>query len=85
MSIFNLKQIFGMFTGKYPCPKCGAEMEWENDSKDILICPKCGYDISSDKYGFSDEEYDDLYTTSGNDDRGTGETYDEVFDEISDD
>ena len=97
MSFFNEAQIIGMTTGKYLCPKCGAVMDWENENQDVLICPKCGYDVSLERYGFSDEEYGSLYPTKEevcgyvdeeddeDEDEYNGESYDEVYGELSDD
>lgn len=63
-SFFNKKAIEALLTGKYICSQCGAEMEFEDEWEDVLICPCCGNSIDSERYGFeSDEEYDALYPT----------------------
>lgn len=95
MSFFNPIQIFGMLTGKHYCPECNSLMEWEDENEDILVCPNCGHSVDSDHYGFkNDSEYDALYPTKeevcGTDDDDeeddyNGETYDEVYGELSDD
>lgn len=95
MSFFNDAQIKGMFTNEYPCPQCKALMEFEDEWEETLICPSCGYEVSSDHYGFnSDEEYDALYPTKeevcgynedDEEDEYHGETYDEECGELSDD
>lgn len=64
MSFFNDAMIRGFTTGEHPCPKCGANMAWEDELEITLICPSCGYDIDYEHYGFSsEEEYDALYPT----------------------
>lgn len=93
MDIFNNAQMEALKTGKYFCRKCGALMKFEDEWEDILICPKCGYSEDSDRYGFTDEEYEKLYPTKeevcgydeDEDDEYNGETYDEVYGELSDD
>lgn len=63
-SFFNKKAIEALLTGKYICSQCGAEMEFEDEWEDVLICPCCGNSIDSECYGFeSDEEYEALYPT----------------------
>lgn len=58
MSIFNNKQILAMFTHTWICPDCGAEMYFEDENEDVLICPNCLLTMGLDRYGFdSDEEY----------------------------
>jgi DNA-directed RNA polymerase subunit M/transcription elongation factor TFIIS len=93
MSLFNEKQIHGMMTGEYPCPECGTLMIWEDEDESILVCEACGYSVDSDRYGFTDEEYEALYLTpeqffgedndKDDEDDCDGEYYEEVFDEIS--
>ena len=91
MSLFSFGQILGMFGGKHTCPQCGAQMEWENDNEETLVCPQCGNSIDSDHYGFTDEEYDSLYPSKeevcgykDDDEDDCGESYDEVYDELDD-
>ncbi len=63
-SFFNKKAIEALLTGKYICSQCGAEMEFEDEWEDVLICHCCGSSIDSERYGFeSDEEYEALYPT----------------------
>ncbi len=95
MSFFNLDRILAMFTNQYHCSKCGALMEWEDEHEEVLICTNCGNEETSDHYGFTDEEYESLYPTreevlgyeddEEDDDEYNGETYDEVYGELSDD
>lgn len=63
MSFFNDEQRRAILTGNYWCPECFERMEWENDNEDVLICPNCGLVMDSERYGMTDEEYDDLYPT----------------------
>ena len=61
---FNEKLVEGLTTGKYYCEKCGSLLEFEDeDIRDTLICPSCGSETDLDHYGFTDEEYNDLYPT----------------------
>lgn len=95
MSFFNDAQIKGMETGLYPCPECEAAMEWEDEYREVLICPNCGYEDTLDRYGFTDEEYEALYPIKDEvcgyddiedeEDEYNGESYDEVYGELSDD
>lgn len=96
MGFFNDALVEALFTGNYVCRECGAPMEFEDEWKDILVCPSCGYSVELDRYGFdSDEEYDALYPTKeevcgyedeydDEDDGYNGETYDEVYGELDD-
>lgn len=97
MSFFNDLLKKAMETGEYICDECGGPMEFENEWRDTLVCPKCGNSMDIDHYGLTDEEYEDLYPTeeevlgiAGEDDEidednPYGETYDEVCGELSDD
>ena len=61
---FNKQVVLGLLTGHYYCDECGALMEFEDeDIRDTLICPKCGYETDLDHYGLSEDEYDALYPT----------------------
>lgn len=90
MSFFNEKEQRAILTGEYICPECGKLMEFEDDSQETLVCPHCGNDIAFERYGLTDEEYDNLYPTESevldkHDDHGeddSGETYDEVYGEL---
>ena len=55
-------------------------MFWEDDSEEVLICPSCGHEETSDHYGFTDEEYDNLYPTKEEVCGGDGAGYDEEDD-----
>lgn len=93
MSFFNDAQVEALLTGRYICRECGAIMQFEDEYEDTLVCPECGYSEDSDRYGMSDEEYDALYPTKeevcgydeDEDGEYCGETYDEVYGELSDD
>lgn len=94
MSFFNDIVIKALQSGIHICSKCGAHMKFEDKTQDTLICPKCGHSIDYERYGFeNDEDYDALYPTKeevlGNEDdedeEDTGERYDEVCGELSDD
>jgi len=54
MSIFGKKKKGG--TGDYPCPKCGQDMEFEDERREILICTHCGFDCWLDNYGLTEDE-----------------------------
>ncbi len=94
MSIFNKKQIEAMLGGNYICYRCGAEMEFEDEWEDALICPRCGHSVDLEHYGFEDdEEYEALYPTreevlgyeeDEEEDNEYGETYEEVCGELDD-
>lgn len=61
MSFFSDKWTEALETGEYICPKCGSIMEFEDEWEETLVCMKCGYDEDIDHYGFTDEEYNQLY------------------------
>lgn len=62
MDFFNEAQVNALITGEYICHKCGALMEFENEWKDILVCPKCGHSVDLEHYGMEDDEdYESLY------------------------
>lgn len=61
--MFNEEMITAFKTGVYICPECYGQMEFETEDEDILVCPNCGYSMDLDHYGFTDEEYADLYPT----------------------
>ncbi len=78
-----------LIRGVYECPKCKAKMELEYG--DSLVCPNCGYCEDLDHHGLSDEEYEALYPVlesenwEKEEDNEYGETYDEVYNELSHD
>ena len=62
MSIFNEKRWLAFETGKFSCAKCGAEMIFEDKWEEHLLCPKCGFRIDAERYGFdTEEEYEAVY------------------------
>lgn len=64
MSFFNDAQRNALLTGRYICSKCGAQMKFEDEYEDVLICLKCGHSVDLEHYGFeNDEEYEALYPT----------------------
>ena len=68
----------------YICPECGNEMVWENRLLGALVCEECGYGVNRDRYGKTDEEYEDLYPVDEDDeDDDSGDTYEEAYDELS--
>ncbi|GHV42178.1 hypothetical protein FACS189490_10570 [Clostridia bacterium] len=90
MSFFNEKWIAAMQTGNYICSECGGAMEFEDEWEETLVCLACGHEVDIERYGYSDdEEYDALYPTreevmgDEDDEDDTGETYDEVYGELS--
>lgn len=95
MKFFNQKSVNSLLQRKYICSECGAEMKFEDEWEDILICSRCGHSVESEEYGFeNDEDYYALYPTKeellGFEDEYDinneyGETYEEVCDELSDD
>jgi uncharacterized Zn finger protein (UPF0148 family) len=91
MSIFIDKLESCLFSGVYTCSECGATMEFEDDMGDVLICPICGHSVDFDRYGFeNDEDYDALFPTREDvcgydDNEECSESYEEVYNELSDD
>ena len=99
MDFFNDALIRGLHGGGYYCRECGARMEFEDDNEDTLVCPNCGNSDDLDHYGFTDEEYDELYPTEeevlaregifpddeDNDEDDEYEMYEEVHGELDDD
>lgn len=93
MGFFNDKVIEALRSGRYICSKCGADMKFEDEWEDVLICPVCGHSIDYERYGFEDDEaYEALYPTyeevmnceaEDDEEEDTGETYDEVCGELS--
>ncbi len=63
MDILNSARIDALYTGEYTCPYCGGSMEFEDEWETVLVCPSCGESIELDRYGYSDDEYDELYPT----------------------
>lgn len=63
MIFFNEAKIKAFETGRYICEKCGSVMKFENEWEETLVCEKCGHEIELERYGFTDEEYEDLYPT----------------------
>lgn len=71
MSIFSEKRWLAYETGKFICTKCGAEMKFTDKWEETLLCPKCGYRIETEMYGFEDEEeYDALFPIIDVDENG---------------
>lgn len=75
MGFFNDILAEALLSGRYICSKCGANMEFEDEWEDILICPECGHSVELEEYGFeNDEDYNALYPTKeeviGNDEDG---------------
>ena len=42
---------------QYPCDFCGAIFRAQHDAE-VVICPKCGYEIISEDYSYSDRDFD---------------------------
>lgn len=90
MTFFNDKLKTAFRTGQYICDKCGAVMEFEDEFTETLICLECGNEVDFDHYGFSDEEYDELYPTLEEvlaregeyDEEEQDDEYEEVYDEV---
>lgn len=98
MDIFNEKRREAIESGRYLCSVCGETMFFENEMEMTLICPKCGHECDIERYGVEDDdEYEALYPTyeefigeyeddeEEEDEDDSGETYEEVFDELDDD
>lgn len=93
MGFFNEKLVEALFSGNYICSVCGAEMNFEDEWKDVLICPSCDHSVELERYGFeNDEAYDallpsmdEIIDSEDEDEEYTGEIYDEVCGELSDD
>ena len=64
MGFFNDKLAEALFGGGYICSECGADMEFEDEYEDTLVCLKCGHSVDLEHYGFeNDEDYDALHPT----------------------
>lgn len=61
MSIFSEAWKDAFDTGVWKCLKCGAEMEEEGTFDGELICPNCGWSTDVEKYGWDDDEYEELF------------------------
>ena len=96
MGFFNDKLTDALFSGRYVCNECGSTMEFEDEWKDVLVCPECGHSVDLDYYGSENEEdYDALYPTyeevagyeeeDDDEENEYGETYDEVCGELDND
>lgn len=78
-------------TNHYTCHECGAKMEFEDEYEMTLICPECGHECDIDDYGLEDVDEYDRYPPPPDEDEDdededdSGETYDEVCGELSDD
>ena len=79
MSIFSEEQWRALMTGKYYCAECGSEMKFTDEWEDHLICPKCGYEVDAEMYGFTDEEYDALYPILEDDPAENAIDYEELY------
>ena len=66
----------------YICPECGHKMIFE--TSDSLLCEKCGYGVDYDKYGLTDEEYENLYPTEDEYLSSIGEYHGENEEDIGD-
>lgn len=56
--------IEGLENVLYRCPKCHKEFTIKLNCKNSLLCEECGYEVTSDQYGFltsNDKEYDFKY------------------------
>lgn len=72
-----------MHTGVYECQQCGKTMEFTNFFKDYLYCPACGFEISLEMYGFTEDEYEEKMFGYCDQHRNYSEYYDDEDDEIS--
>ena len=92
MSLFDFRKLFAAATGEHLCAKCGALMEYEDDSEDVLVCPKCGHSVFTSKFAEDDEEdsYESVYNQPYDgefdgpytrDEDDYGEYYDPEYDE----
>lgn len=64
MDMFNDAMREAFRTGRYICNQCGADMVFEDEiMRDTLVCENCGNSMELDHYGFTDEEYEQLYPT----------------------
>lgn len=90
--MFNKKIIEAFKTGIFTCDECGARMEAIDE--DEYYCPACGYVTDIEHYGYSEEEYENLYPSmedvlelydTEEDDEFNGEYYEEECDELSHD
>lgn len=59
MAYFNDLLRHGLYTGEYFCSQCGELMQFEDEeTRDILICLKCGHSVDLDDYGSEEDFYD---------------------------
>ena len=81
----NEKLRKALETGIYECLEDGCDgiMEFDDENRDSLTCPKCGFGCPLDEYG--DDPYDIEYRQIA-EVTGTiqGETYEELYDEDDD-
>lgn len=79
MSYFNPRQIEAFETGKYWCDNCGAQMVFEDDMEDTLVCLKCGSSVRVEDYGFTEEELLDRESDDEDWDRDDDDDEDEDY------
>ena len=94
MGFFNEKWIEAMKSGKFICSVCGELMFFENEWEEVLICPRCGHECLTDRYGIEDDDkYYALYPTieeltgeyeEDDEDDDSGERYEDVHGELDD-
>lgn len=91
MGFINEKLEKGLLEGRYICSECGEIMEFEDEWRDILICPKCGHSVELERYGLErEEDYEALYPSKeevlgySEKDDASEETYEEVCGELDD-
>ncbi len=49
----------------YVCNRCGRKMEFEDEWRDILVCPYCGHSVGIENYGMDmDEDWDEIWHTN---------------------
>lgn len=53
----------GVETGVFTCEQCGGPLEFEDATESTFVCPTCGWSRDVDMYGWTDEEYEDLFPT----------------------
>lgn len=76
-NFFNNARQEAFDSGFYKCPKCGKPMKFTDEWEDVLVCEYCGYDMDSEHYGLTDEEYENLYPTAEEFENGEEEDEDE--------
>lgn len=62
----------------YICPSCGGEMHLDEfPCDDTLICDNCGETMDLERYGFTDEEYEELFECDDREEESDDDPWDD--------